>query len=251
MGPVAMNSQGLPPAPRSAVGKVRVLTYHRIGPPRGVMGYERLTVPPARFARQVRTMRRIGFQFIGLDDVSAWLRGELSLPKRPAVLTFDDGFADLREYVLPLVRQAGLTPVVFLVTDRREDAWREEGHEPLRLLSWPEAREMAEAGVVFGSHTRTHVRLTECSDRRLREEVAGSKKRIEDELGREVRHFCYPYGAHDDRVVEAVAEAGYLTACTTLRGAVRPGADPLRLPRLTVGKRMGMARFVLRITVRS
>ena len=75
--------------------------------------------------------------------------------------------------------------------------------------------------------------------------------RIEDELGTEVRHFCYPYGDFDDRVVAAVGEAGYTTAVTTRRGAVRSGADPLRLPRLTVGKRMGIVRFLVRVTVRS
>ena len=75
-------------------------------------------------------------------------------------------------------------------------------------------------------------------------------KRIEDELGRPVRHFAYPYGKHDQRVVDAVREAGYVTACTTVRGAVREGADPFLLPRLTIGKRMGMARFLLRLTIR-
>ena len=66
-----------------------------------------------------------------------------------------------------------------------------------------------------------------------------------------MRHFCYPYGAWNERVVDVVRQAGYVTACTTSKGSVRLDTDPLRLPRLTVGKRMGMCRFLLRLTVRS
>ena len=232
--------------------KVRVLTYHRIGAPRGGKSYEALTIPPQRFRRQLAVMRWLGRNFVGLDEVAAWLGNGPAMPPRATVVAFDDGFGGLYEHAFKPLVESGIPAVVYLLSDLREDAWRRaKSPQPLKLLDWPRIKEMADAGIVFGSHTRTHARLTECAPEDLRSEVVDSKKIIEDRLGREVRHFCYPFGAFDDRVVGAVGEAGYATACTTRRGTILHGADPLRLPRLTIGKRMGLLRFLLRITIRS
>lgn len=230
--------------------KVRLLTYHRVGVPREGR-HERLTVPPARFARQLALMKLLGYRPSGLDAVSRWLREDEPPRGRPVVLTFDDGYADLYEHAFPRLAEERLPAVVYLVAERQTDSWQDWGHKgPLSLLSWKQIRRMAEVGITFGSHTLTHAHLTRCPRRRARAEIVDSKKVLEDALGREVRHFCYPYGEYDRAVVEMVAGAGYTTACTTRRGAVTASADPLRLPRLTVGKRMGMRRFLLRLTVR-
>jgi len=232
------------------MAKFHILTYHRVGVPRAGT-WERGTVPPARFRRQLRLLRALGFEFSPLGDVVGWLAGRQGQGSRRVALTFDDGYADVYGHAFPLLAEARIPAVMFLVAQRQTDEWAHPhgtGHLP--LLNWAQAREMADAGVTFGSHSLTHARLTECEAERLRAEAADSKKLIEDALGREVRHFCYPYGAFDERVVEAVRGAGYATACTTVKGTVRQGADLLRLPRLTVGKRMGALRFLMRVLVR-
>jgi len=184
--------------------------------------------------------------------MTAWLRDGKALPFRYTVMTFDDGFDDLYEHAFPLLQKEGIPAIIYLVSDCTEDKWqRQRSHSPLRLLNWSRIREMADSGIIFGSHTRTHVSLTLCTDEQLHDEVANSKKVIEDKLGRAVTHFCYPFGKLNDRVVDEVGEAGYTTACTTKKGSVLPDADLLRLPRLKVGKRMGLGKFLLRMTLRS
>ncbi len=110
---------------------------------------------------------------------------------------------------------------------------------------------MSDAGIVFGSHSLTHVQLTRCNNTRLQAEVVDSKKIIEDHMGREVKHFCYPFGNHDQRVEDAVRGADYDSACTTDKGAVLPGANPWRLPRLTVGKTHGPGPFPVKADVQA
>ena len=196
-------------------------------------------------------MRLLGLEFCSLDDVAAWLGDRERRPGKPTALTFDDGYADVYHHAFPLLAEHRIPAVMFVVAQRRFADWAEdEGREPLALADWGQMREMAAAGMTFGSHTLTHAHLTRCDDAQLAAETADSKKLIEDTLGMEIRHFSYPYGGVDERVVEAVRKAGYRTACTTVKKAVRPGADLLRLPRLTVGKRMGAFRFLLRVMVR-
>jgi peptidoglycan/xylan/chitin deacetylase (PgdA/CDA1 family) len=232
------------------LNKVRILTYHRVAVPRGGKT-ELLTVSPHRFARQIQLLRSVRTRFGDLDTSAAWLRGEQQAIGRPVILSFDDGYADLCQHALPLLLEHGIPAVVYLVAGRRHDSWMRRGEgDSLPLLNWVQIRELAQAGIVFGSHSRTHPDLTQLTSGELVGEVADSKKLIEDRLGQEVRHFCYPYGGHNQRVVDAVRNAGYVTACTTRRGAVLQGCDPLRLPRLSIGKSMGLCRFGLRLTIR-
>jgi peptidoglycan/xylan/chitin deacetylase (PgdA/CDA1 family) len=109
-------------------------------------------------------------------------------------------------------------------------------------ISWSQAREMDAAGVEIGSHTLTHPILTRVTDRRLQDELSGSRRRIEAELNRNVDLLCYPNGDYDDRVVQAARAAGYRCAVTIDPGFNATGCDLLRLRR--VHTESNFARFV-------
>jgi len=110
-----------------------------------------------------------------------------------------------------------------------------EGYQP---LTWDEVRIMAPGGVEFGAHSRTHPILSSiAAGDELRSEINGSKLRIQQELGSPPAHFCYPNGRACDfnrATVDAVREAGFLTAVTTESGLNYPGTDPFRLQRIGV-----------------
>ena len=103
-------------------------------------------------------------------------------------------------------------------------------------LSWDDLRTMAALGLEIGAHTRTHPIVSRLeTEAAVADEIAGSKTRIGEALGSEVRHFCYPNGGradYDERSVHAARAAGYETAVTTEAGLVQPGADPYRLRRI-------------------
>lgn len=78
-----------------------------------------------------------------------------------------------------------------------------------RALDWAMLGEMCAAGITIGSHTRTHPLLTLEEPARVREEVEGSRRLLQQCLGQPVRHFAYPDGRFSARVVAAVKQAGY------------------------------------------
>ncbi|WP_129645566.1 polysaccharide deacetylase family protein [Peristeroidobacter agariperforans] len=82
-------------------------------------------------------------------------------------------------------------------------------------LSWQQIREVDSAGIEIGAHTRTHPALSRIPPERLEEEIAGSKRRIEQELGHPISTFCYPNGTPDDineQVKATVRAAGFCGA---------------------------------------
>jgi peptidoglycan/xylan/chitin deacetylase (PgdA/CDA1 family) len=84
-------------------------------------------------------------------------------------------------------------------------------------VTWEELGRIHRAGIVVGSHTRTHIVMTNETCERVIAEVAGSRRDLERTLGTVVRHFAYPSGIYNSASVNAVADAGYqfgFTSCT-------------------------------------
>jgi peptidoglycan/xylan/chitin deacetylase (PgdA/CDA1 family) len=100
----------------------------------------------------------------------------------------------------------------------------EDTYRPFYSLTWEMLQDIRRAGITVGSHTQTHVLMTNESRERIKEEVAESRLRIERKLGTAVRHFAYPSGQFNTTTVDAVAGAGYRFAYTTCthRDAVFP-----------------------------
>jgi peptidoglycan/xylan/chitin deacetylase (PgdA/CDA1 family) len=103
-------------------------------------------------------------------------------------------------------------------------------------LSWNEVRSLAASGVEFGAHTKSHPILSALTDpEQLREEIAGSKARIESALDRPVLHFCYPNGKLPDigpGAEKAVRVAGMQTAVTAEPGLNQVHEDAFLLRRI-------------------
>jgi len=105
--------------------------------------------------------------------------------------------------------------------------------EGLQPLSWEMLDAMLAAGLTVGSHTRTHARLAHESEERIRAELVGSRRALEQRLRVPARHFAYPGGDFNGAVVRAVAAAGYATAFTICRHR-DPGHPRLTIPRVTL-----------------
>jgi peptidoglycan/xylan/chitin deacetylase (PgdA/CDA1 family) len=183
---------------------------------------------PERFQNFLVRLRASGYTFVLPEDNAA--------AKREIALTFDDGYEDFYFEVFPKMEMLVLKPVVFVVVDRigQTNVWDQVTSAPAkRLLSLNQIREMSRYGVHFGSHSMTHACLTRLSDTELRQEVADSKAALQDKLGTDVSIFAYPYGAHDERVRAAVAEAGYKQAFST-RSGLHHWGDPLSINRLEI-----------------
>jgi peptidoglycan/xylan/chitin deacetylase (PgdA/CDA1 family) len=96
-------------------------------------------------------------------------------------------------------------------------------------LTAADLQELAERFEI-GAHSLTHPDLRRLGADDLRTEVAGSRRELEDVLGRPVEMFCYPKGRANARVRRAVAEAGFVGARTTWTLRLEPFPDPMRMP---------------------
>lgn len=222
-----------------------ILMYHEVGPPRPRSRLNHWRVRPEDFARQLEHLSRRRLRGVALRD----LIDRPTAPGPRAVLTFDDGYAGVLERALPLLSAHGFSATVFVVSGRLGAANDWDGETPGDpLLSAAGVRSLAAAGIEIGSHGATHRALPSVSDAELEDEVSGSKAALEAVTGTPVVSFCYPYGAFDDRVVEAVRAAGY-RAATVIRGGISPDlSDPFRLKRIAVRGTNTLLDFSIALT---
>jgi peptidoglycan/xylan/chitin deacetylase (PgdA/CDA1 family) len=187
----------------------------------------------------MRWLARHGYTPISVADWLAWLRDGKPLPERPVLLTFDDGYADITEHALPLLRTLGFTATVFVVTSQvgGTNWWdRAAGIAPQALMSAEEIRYWAAHGIEFGSHSRTHADLRTLAGPELEAELRGSRDELAAIIGKPVLSFAYPFGYVNDAVCRAAGEV-FDAAFTCEEALNDPRTEPNRLGRANMTPR--------------
>jgi peptidoglycan/xylan/chitin deacetylase (PgdA/CDA1 family) len=201
-------------------GPVPILEYHVLGRPQTEVPYPDLYVPRASFRKQMGWLDEQGYEAVTLERVEeAWYHGG-TLPPKPMVISFDDGYRPQYTFALPTLRKHGWPGVLNL---------KAEGSD----LYESNVKAMLAAGWELAAHTIHHSDLTTLEGEALEEEVTGSRKLLQREYGVPVKNFCYPSGRFDEATIAAVEAAGYVGATTEIPG-VATKEHPYELARIEV-----------------
>src|SRR5437762_5969315 len=198
--------------------RLPILMYHKVDRIPPAARYLRNYVLPEQFAAQLAALERWGYQTISFTDWLDYRKGTAALPRRPIILTFDDGYRSTYEIAWPLLQRFGCVATVFLVSDviGRTNQWdREEIQEP--LLGPPEITAMRAGGIAFESHGQTHAALTSLAPDRALEELSASRDALARLLGAPVPVLCYPYRKQNASVRALARPAGYEAAVIARR----------------------------------
>jgi peptidoglycan/xylan/chitin deacetylase (PgdA/CDA1 family) len=219
---------------------LRVLMYHKVNDLPG----NRMSIPVSLFDEQMAHLRELGYRVVGLDAVLAHYHDGAPLPDGAVLITFDDGYRDNLENAAPVLARHGYPAVQFVPIAYVGQSWplpherylsAHGVHNP--TVDWDEIHELEALGVRVESHGISHKPLAELEIDEAAREIAISKLKLEEGLGRPVRAFSYVKGSEADYKPvhpSLVRQAGYDLAFTAVSGANGPGSDPLQLRRYNV-----------------
>jgi peptidoglycan/xylan/chitin deacetylase (PgdA/CDA1 family) len=219
---------------------LRVLMYHKVND----LPENPLTMPVSLFDEQMDQLRMLGYSVVGLDAVLDHYTRRTPLPQKAVLITFDDGYHDNLANAGDVLRKYGYPAVLFVPIGYLDDRQPLPHEERLaaegiinRTIEWPELADLERSGIRIESHGISHRPLADLEVDEAAREIALSKLRLEERLGRAVRAFSYVKGseAHYKPVhLSLVRQAGYDVAFTAISGANSPTTDPLQLRRYNI-----------------
>ncbi len=223
------------PSPARAV-KLPILMYHHAGePPVGADELRQgLTVSAADLEAQMSYLKQAGYQPITEARLfKALFLGE-TLPPKPVMLTFDDGYSDNFDVAAPILEKYGFPATFYIITEKVGVP---------EYMTWDQIVSLDRSGMDIGSHTATHPDLTTLGAADLRQELSGSAETLKNKLGHPVYWLCYPAGKYDGDVLKFSRDAGYLLATSTEPGEQQSSDAPLVLLRYRMRSDTGLEGF--------
>ena len=150
------------------------------------------------FKEQMLYLLKNGFTSISPKE----LLTQNKLPKKPILITFDDGYEGVYQYAFPILNELKIKATIFLITsclgnteDKFTNNWS-EGERPLtRHLSVSMVKEMLTTNLIsLGCHSHSHKIFKDISQVEIENEISKSKQIIYDKLNYETNLFSYPGG---------------------------------------------------------
>ncbi|MCX7696049.1 MAG: polysaccharide deacetylase family protein [Caloramator sp.] len=194
---------------------IPVLTYHRVNDE--VYDVKVPTVSVRQFEKQMKYLKKRGYQTITEKELLDYYSGSrVKLPKKPILITFDDGWRDNYENAYPILKKYGFTATIFLATGKIGEK---------EYLTWDMVKEMYANGIAFGGHTRNHINLSNVDFTTAEKEIKWSFEDIEKNLGVEPLSFCYPYGGGDlnKSIQSIVKKSGFKIAFASYNYGINMG----------------------------
>ncbi|MBO4780329.1 MAG: polysaccharide deacetylase family protein [Selenomonadaceae bacterium] len=216
-----------------------ILEYHQVTDDPLDPDFEVYNVPPNEFAAQLDYLQAEGYTTITLQNFMRVVHGKGTLPEKPIILTFDDGYADNYSTMLPILEAHGMTAIVYVITNEVGKAG---------YLTFDELKDMQRRGLEIGSHTSDHLPLTSLDKLTQRRQIRESKTFLEWSGLQTIYSLSYPNGAFNSAVEEILREENYLTAVTGEAGLNTLTTNPYELYRVHIRKpHFGLTEFKFRL----
>jgi peptidoglycan/xylan/chitin deacetylase (PgdA/CDA1 family) len=220
---------------------IPVLMYHKI-PDAPLATKHQIYVTKDNFEKHLAYFRKRRLTPITFADYLEFAAGERELadfPRRPIILTFDDGYTDNYTNLLPLMQQYGYRGVLYLLGDfdlryNKWDADTDPTEPRSEIMDPDQKRAFIAAGWEIGAHTMSHPKLTSLPLTAAAHEIQRSKAALETALQTPVVSFAYPYGDLNDVVKEAVRAAGFALGVATDTGGMTIEDDRMQVFRVNM-----------------
>lgn len=218
---------------------IPILMYHKI-PDAPIESEHKIFVTKTNFEKHLRFFKARGFKTLTFSDLTQFRNGQKSFesfPKKPLILTFDDGYKDNLENAAPLLKKYNFVGQVFLLADPAvaSNQWDVNSSEPSHeIVAGPARQQWKISPFAIGSHGFDHKKITEMNEASVLRELSDSKKSLEKEFGVPVNVYAFTYGITTPSSASFAQAAGYDYAVNTDTGGRLIEEDPYAVFRVSI-----------------
>jgi peptidoglycan/xylan/chitin deacetylase (PgdA/CDA1 family) len=223
--------------------EIPILMFHNVAPltQHASSLSKSLTIKPELFSEMMDYLAKNNFTPITLKELNDIWQSKTAMPKKPIVLTFDDGDYGVYKYAYPVLREKNFHFVVFLITRylNKHTSFYMNKNDVLEMLD----SRLCEVG----SHTRDHVNLKKCYSSTMFYEISTSTSDIKKSLHYVPTSFCYPFGGFTNASIKVLEKYGYNMATTGIPGFASKNQNHLLLKRIRIDGRDPLSEFVHKV----
>lgn len=188
--------------------RIPILMYHRVDNSED----NEIVLSKEVFKKQMDYLKDNNFTTINFDELYSYFLDDSSLPNKPVILTFDDGYEDNYQNAYPILKEHGFKATVFMITSEIDKN---------KFMNVSQIKELDKNNIRIESHTVSHPRLNTLSIDEQINELKNSRDSLQKVLGREVKYIAYPYGEYNEDTLAALDKVGYNMAVTTFYGKAK------------------------------
>ncbi len=218
---------------------IPILMYHKI-PHSKLESQHKIFVTAKNFEQHLKFFKAWGFTTITFNELQDFksARKDFSLfPKKPLLLTFDDGYVDNLEIASPLLKKYGFKAQLFLLANAKINS-NEWDHSPTekshQIVAGNERQKWKSSAFVIGSHGFSHERITAMEEEKARAELRLSKQELEKEFGANISVYAFTYGDTNLQMAQMAFDEGYDYAVNTDSGGLLIEEDPYCIFRVNI-----------------
>lgn len=211
--------------------KIPILMYHSIGYEKG----NDLRIPKDKFYLEMKYLKENGFTALSLDELYEVFSGTAKPPKKPIVITFDDGYKDNYINAYPILKEFHLKAAIFVIASCIDKS--------NSYITSSQIREMIKNGIDVESHTYSHNDLSILSYKVQYQTLKKSKEKLENIEGKKIKYMAYPFGKYNKYTENAAKDAGYIMAVTTKPGYASKNNGFFFLQRVRVSNSQSLNDF--------
>jgi peptidoglycan/xylan/chitin deacetylase (PgdA/CDA1 family) len=221
---------------------IPILCYHNLNPT--TAGY--MNMKPEKFEAQMKWLKENGFTFIPLKTAVEYLQGKpVTLPEKPVVLTADDGWQSVYTYMYPVIKKYNIPTTLFIYPETISNG--------KHAMTWAELKELQATGLFdIQGHTYSHPNFKHEKrdmspphfEKFVTNELANSKKILDDKLNIHVTLLAWPFGIYNDYLEQQAENAGYQMAFTIDAVTANRSYKPMAQPRFMIVDTYSMQSFM-------
>ena len=234
------------------INRIAVLCYHHLAPMgEGLHEDNNAVIPVEQFREQMLYLHNQGYYTATMEELYGFLKGELELPEKTVVITFDDGYESNYTYAFPILKEYGLQGTIFLHGKSILDY--EDGLQGvIPKLNKNQIKEMLESGMIFFENHSfdMHKYIDNKPAARVKnineiEEDFQNYQGFVEQLGiPDPIAIAYPFGYSNKKLVDTAEEFGYKLGFTIKNGYIKKGDKPMSLPRFIVHPYYSLNTFI-------
>lgn len=209
-------------ADRQACITLPIVMYHHISPEARRLG--KYVITPDEFEQDLKYLKENGYETISSAQLKDWLDGKGSLPEKPVMITFDDGYESTAVYACPLLEKYGMHGIVAVIgTVATQYTETPDHHLGYSHMSWEAVAEL-DSGTVMEvqCHTNNMHKLTprKGCKKMSGESMADYEKALMDDIntfqnafvkstGHKSDVLVLPFGIYSSETLDIAGEMGF------------------------------------------